>query len=523
MRHDFIKVELGCGKSKTEGYIGVDRFKLPGVDIVADLNKPFPFEDNYVDILYACHSLEHLDDMKHIMSEIFRISKHMSIIYILAPYSHTSLNEANFYHKLCFNEDTFRLFSNEEDSLIDKEEYYCPHSYQWGLQRSDNSSSEMEFKLFEMEFFYYKEYLGLSDIEKLHARRTFFNVCDQIYYALVINKSGKELNETEIQELKDKIKINEPPLINALRARDSIIIDAKSIYTDIDDKIEHHLFNTKQEIKKLDNDLCEFKIENDEKIVSYLDQSKVNYSAIETEIKSLYDYVNEERFCNEINHKTNNLADYLNHKTDSVANHLNEMKNIINNLNAKLEDNDNKINRIYSITTNNSSENNSSMILLLDLLKIHDNKNLQKKLYIYNKKINMFNLIQNIHTNFMEKLVLINNDFSKNSLITVSNLVPYDSYFEYKISGVGDNIHMFFFANYGSSLIIELVKNGTIIFQQHLIIQVEGEQIINHSNLEGDVYIRFRTLDNRSIVRILEITNRRKLFFTNKTIAGYIE
>ena len=105
-----IKVELGCGRTKSEGYIGIDRFPLPGVDIVADLNDRIPMDDNSVDVLFACHSLEHFEDIKHIMEEIYRICKPNAIIHILAPYYNTTTNLANYYHMQVFNEETFRFF-----------------------------------------------------------------------------------------------------------------------------------------------------------------------------------------------------------------------------------------------------------------------------------------------------------------------------------------------------------------------------------------------------------------------------
>jgi len=227
------KVELGCGTTKTLGYIGIDRFPLPGVDIVADLNKEFPIEDNSVDVIYACHSLEHTDNIQHTMSEIFRISKHGSIVQILAPYYHTTLNVANFYHHNIFNEDTFRFFTTYGDTgVINKEEWYSTSSSQWGLSQSDNSKQDIQIELLNMEFFYYKEYLGLSDEEKRRARRSLNNVCDHIYYELIINKSGIPFTAEEIQTARKKAKIIEPPLIQVIRDRDKNQEKGTSIFDD---------------------------------------------------------------------------------------------------------------------------------------------------------------------------------------------------------------------------------------------------------------------------------------------------
>ena len=78
-------VDLGCGLSKPEGYIGVDKLPGEGVDIVADLTKKFPFPDNSVDGVRAYDFIEHLPNPIHTMNEIWRIGKPNAQVDILVP------------------------------------------------------------------------------------------------------------------------------------------------------------------------------------------------------------------------------------------------------------------------------------------------------------------------------------------------------------------------------------------------------------------------------------------------------
>lgn len=78
-------VDLGCGLSKPEGYIGVDKLPGEGVDIVADLTKKFPFPDNSVDGIRAYDFIEHLPDPIHTMNQIWRIGKPNAQVDILVP------------------------------------------------------------------------------------------------------------------------------------------------------------------------------------------------------------------------------------------------------------------------------------------------------------------------------------------------------------------------------------------------------------------------------------------------------
>ena len=71
-----IKVDLGCGKRKKEGFIGVDPDPNSEADIVASA-LDIPLEDGTVDEVFSVHVLEHFDmgEAKQFFSEIYRILK----------------------------------------------------------------------------------------------------------------------------------------------------------------------------------------------------------------------------------------------------------------------------------------------------------------------------------------------------------------------------------------------------------------------------------------------------------------
>jgi SAM-dependent methyltransferase len=55
-----LRVNLGCGNKPLPGFVNLDLLDVPGVDVVADVSGPLPFETGSVDLLYASHVLEHL-------------------------------------------------------------------------------------------------------------------------------------------------------------------------------------------------------------------------------------------------------------------------------------------------------------------------------------------------------------------------------------------------------------------------------------------------------------------------------
>jgi SAM-dependent methyltransferase/pyruvate-formate lyase-activating enzyme len=215
---DIVKLDLGCGKAKSGGFIGIDRFNLKGVDIVADLNDPLPFADNSVHFLLASHALEHVQDLIAAMQEIYRVCKHGAQVCIVAPYYNQGLNLANPYHKQTFNEHTPRFWTNANTTFIPTSEFEHPHAISWGLAQSDHSDPEIDFRCLRMEFFYFPQYRNLPLAEQREMRRKYLDVCDQIMYHLLVIK--KPTGESEVEEIANKIEYYEPPYVTVRKLQE---------------------------------------------------------------------------------------------------------------------------------------------------------------------------------------------------------------------------------------------------------------------------------------------------------------
>ena len=111
-----MKLNLGCGEDIKKGYINLDKEKIPGVDVVHNIDKfPYPFKENYFDEVYASHILEHAKDLFMAMKEIHRISKPGAIVRITVPYFH-SAGAFSPNHNYFFNTDSLRFFTEKERS-----------------------------------------------------------------------------------------------------------------------------------------------------------------------------------------------------------------------------------------------------------------------------------------------------------------------------------------------------------------------------------------------------------------------
>ncbi|CAH0217664.1 hypothetical protein SRABI89_02154 [Pseudomonas koreensis] len=213
-----MKLDIGCGPKCLPGFIGVDRFPLPGVQVVADLDRPLPFGDSSVELVHASHSLEHVSDLIFTMKELYRVCKHKAQICIVVPYYEQKLNLANPYHLQVFNEHTPRFWSSCSWAPIDKREYYHPHAVTWGLSQSDNSNPGLEIRLLRMEFFYFPKFNRIDPSCQRELRQCLTDVCHQIVYHLVVWKEDDEGGYLELAENLDGYPFLDTPALQESRA-----------------------------------------------------------------------------------------------------------------------------------------------------------------------------------------------------------------------------------------------------------------------------------------------------------------
>jgi SAM-dependent methyltransferase len=83
-----MKLNIGGGDVKLEGFVNLDYDKLSNPDYVVDLEKDrFPFEDNTVETVVAHHILEHLGEgYFHCLQEIYRVCKPGALIDVRVPH-----------------------------------------------------------------------------------------------------------------------------------------------------------------------------------------------------------------------------------------------------------------------------------------------------------------------------------------------------------------------------------------------------------------------------------------------------
>ena len=94
-----LRLDLGCGYVKPEGFIGLDNLIGEGAqivdeanapDVLMDLNRaPLPFPDNSCAEVRSSHFLEH-SNLNHVINESYRVLKPDGVFMFAVPYANSA-------------------------------------------------------------------------------------------------------------------------------------------------------------------------------------------------------------------------------------------------------------------------------------------------------------------------------------------------------------------------------------------------------------------------------------------------
>lgn len=112
-----MKLNLGCGYNKRDGYVNVDMSRRCNPDIVMNLEHMdswWQFADDSVDDICADNILEHLApnpmDFVAIIKQMYRISKDGAEWYVSVPHHRCDNQFDDFTHVRILTPKTFKMF-----------------------------------------------------------------------------------------------------------------------------------------------------------------------------------------------------------------------------------------------------------------------------------------------------------------------------------------------------------------------------------------------------------------------------
>jgi hypothetical protein len=111
-----LRLNLGSGRRRREGFFGIDHVGLPTTDILANLNEPLTeLPDRSVAEIYTRHTLEHVRELLPLMAELHRVCRPDARIEIIVPHFSNPYFYSDPTHVRHFGLYTFFYFADEED------------------------------------------------------------------------------------------------------------------------------------------------------------------------------------------------------------------------------------------------------------------------------------------------------------------------------------------------------------------------------------------------------------------------
>lgn len=117
-----MKLNIGCGRKKFDGFINIDDDPLVEPDHLInldDVNIKLPFDDDTVDEIKAIHVLEHIGPgFLPLLKELYRVSQHGCIIDIVAPNEYHAVYYGDPTHVRPINVNIFHTLSKKKDGYL---------------------------------------------------------------------------------------------------------------------------------------------------------------------------------------------------------------------------------------------------------------------------------------------------------------------------------------------------------------------------------------------------------------------
>lgn len=157
-----VRLDLGCGKNKKEGFFGVDVIRFDNVDLVMNLGEEvWPWADSSVDEAHASHFIEHLDvkERIHFVNELWRVLKPDAKALIIVPHGFSSRSFGDLTHKWPPVHEFWFYYLDKNWRAVNaphNDFYTCDFTITWGHSlHPEIARRNQEFQQFALTF--YKE------------------------------------------------------------------------------------------------------------------------------------------------------------------------------------------------------------------------------------------------------------------------------------------------------------------------------------------------------------------------------
>lgn len=205
---------FGGGTPAAPAWRVSDRWQA-GVDLVASLEAPLPFASDSLDAICLDHQVEEVQDLPELMTEVYRICRDGASVTVISTFARQDAASANPYLRQQITGQTPRYWTAADQPAPYLPEAGLPEDLAgWGLNRD----GRMDFRCVRMEFFHSPEVMNLPAPQRYTARRQLWNVCDTVFFELLVVKPPG--NSNGMKERMVNMQNTEPVEITLRRMRE---------------------------------------------------------------------------------------------------------------------------------------------------------------------------------------------------------------------------------------------------------------------------------------------------------------
>lgn len=153
-----LKINLGGGLKKFEGFLSLDYDELVNPDYVVnldDVNIRLPFDDNTVEEIKAHHILEHIGDgFIPLMKELYRVAEHGCILDIIVPHH---------FHEVYYGDPTHKRPITINGMLMFGKQFNRDHIATINSSSGMGLQFDIDFDMVHYEFEYDQFYVPMLE------------------------------------------------------------------------------------------------------------------------------------------------------------------------------------------------------------------------------------------------------------------------------------------------------------------------------------------------------------------------
>lgn len=107
-------LDIGCGRHKTPGAVGLDSNPRSDADVIHDLDRvPYPFPDDEFDLIVGNQVIEHVSDVLAVVAELHRIARPGAVIRLDTPHYSDIASYTDPTHKRHLTTESFAYFTGD--------------------------------------------------------------------------------------------------------------------------------------------------------------------------------------------------------------------------------------------------------------------------------------------------------------------------------------------------------------------------------------------------------------------------